>query len=249
MVLLKRTKIEFVLKMAEWRSVTQWDGIALNANSICIIDEVGCDGRSLTNTILSAACKAPDNPVIALISLDRQIGEWVAVGRRMGYDLSLLAIQKRFFAAGGMVETLHTALEVMDQTRCELAITDLLETVGKLSEGRPVLVVLEGLSILPALGWTLGRVMKLIKRIEGLCDRFCARLNRDCTFGMELSRWLSHRCEMTVLTRALSSGKTRQVYGELVVIKGKSIAAALFKCSDSALLVQPKSNDSLDVFL
>ncbi|PJF19867.1 hypothetical protein PSACC_00331 [Paramicrosporidium saccamoebae] len=215
-----------------WQPVSSWK-VAGEKPKVCILDEIGCDGRPFVHTIIAETCKRADGPFVVLLSLECPLGEYVSTGRRLGHDLNLASIQTRFASICCFAD------ESLDLTTADAADV-MVQRVQSLKSTRPVFIVLEGLHILPSLGWSLFSIMTFVKRLEDISERICIRANRQTCHGVALSRWLANRSDTVISVQKLQSGTSRIAHGEVLFHSNERTLAALFKCTDSAVLVQPK---------
>jgi hypothetical protein len=151
----------------------------------------------------------------------------------LGHDLNLASIQTRFASVCCFLE------KSIDLTATDAADV-LLHKVQSLKSTRPMFVVLEGFSILSSLGWSLFAMMTLVKRLEDISEGICTRVNRQTSHGVALSRWLARRSDTVISVQKLQSGTSRLAHGEVLFHSNERTLASLFKCTDSAILVQPK---------
>jgi hypothetical protein len=214
-----------------WKPWSSWEATFEKLpKRVCILDETGCEGRPFIHTILAEACKKQNGPDVLLVAFDRPFTEYVSVGRRLGHDLNLATIQKKFSAV---------CLMGLD----DLTMDSIVKLVTNAKSNKPTFIIVDGISVLPALGWSLFRTLELIRRLEALTDSICIRANRGMTDGIRISRWLAHRCDAVISPRKLVSGTSRLAHGEILFSNNRSTlskCSALFKCSDSSILVQPK---------
>lgn len=163
-------------------------------------------------------------------------------------DLNLLAMQGKFMAVdaiGGVASGPKFGIVDLMDKGAEAIIEDYLKKFIESSKGKRIMICLDGIFVLPAIGWEVVRVMRFLKRLETLANgNLIVRINRNVTQGNTLIRWLVHRFPVTLIVRSLSSGLiNRTVHGELHLHTRSSSHSLLFRCTDSTVLCQAKSID------
>lgn len=227
--------------LQEWKVMTGNDTLNLGERkSIFIIDQSSCDGRPIIQSII---CKAFDdktkNPLVVLVTLDRPFKEYISVGRRLGCDLNLLQIQKKII----VFDLISGGDDCGNNSnRIEEALLGKIASLNR-EIGQGLLVIIDGLSIVTCLGWSLEKSGRLIIALENLFDTcVIGRVSRECA-PKGLIEWLVHRSELSLILEPLKSGISREAHAHLVLLDRKSFVSKefLFKCTDSACLLSPLS--------
>lgn len=243
-----------------WQAASSWvlsfDNLS---DKSCILDEVECDGLPLIHGILASVSKKSVNTV--LLSFERPLCDFISVGRRLGHDLSLAVIQKKFFAIDTFTTGKDLTLDLSDKPMIILQAILRFLSMAKAKSSSPLFIIIDGVSILVSLGWKVPEVMNLIIAIESIADRICTRMNKNTSGGIILSKWLAHRSETVISVQKLSSGTSRSAHGEILTLNksrsstttstfsnaatSSATTSALFKCSESTIMIQLKNTENL----
>lgn len=240
---------------SDWRPALGWEPLELLAKDpkgTCILDEASCDGFPLANALISGMLRAREGPALVLISMRWPVASFVTVGRRLGHDLNLATMQGRFSALDGASSTSSNPKfktmnldDVSPETIGEIA-RRAVDEHRQQSPARPVVILVEGISQLSKVGWPLVAVFRLVQFLELLSVPLIISSTRDGLADVPLRRWLAHRMDTIIIPKALEAGVTRQAHGEFLMLSGKrdgraECRRALFKCTESSLLVAPKN--------
>ena len=217
--------------------------IPLTGARICIVDSIACSGLSVIHSLLSSQVKQEDSTTV-LLSFERPASEFIRTGRRMGHDLNLLLIQKRFWSINLACKEPSLGFKSLslEESDLEDGIMGILKDIVGVS-GQKLNIIADGIMALSTVaGWPLSKIMRFIKQLESsMPKQIVIRINRDCTDAAILVQWLMHRCETSLICNSLVSGITKQVHGELQIIKSpRDLTSCLMKCTDSSLLLQYK---------
>ncbi len=237
----------------EWRSIgnaVEWLSSSGQGapSTISIIDSVSCDASSMVHTMIACAFLRDPTSVVYLVSLARPVAEFVAIARRMGYDLAGKGVQKKFYAtdcygqpaaAGG---GRHHAVDLL-----AAAPAAAIEEIRRFAEEcrarscaatGSLTIIVDGLSTLLSLGWSLGDCCRLIQALEGVTEHITMRTCKSVGGGI-LARWLVNRSNAVIVYNPIASGASRTAHGELVIVAGGKGLAPQGSCalSNSRALV------------
>lgn len=242
---------------SEWQPASSWEPLysfCKIPKRICILDETLCDGFPLVNYLISGILKGSEGPAaLLLISMRWPVVSFVSAGRRLGHDLNLAAMQGRFLAldaasassSNPKFRTLNIGNTALDDAT--VAVKTAIDELRQRNPEKPLFVLVDGISRLCSMDWSLSSVFRLVQSLEGLADRVLVVGTRDGTSSGPLRRWLGHRMEAFIIVKALEAGVTRQAHGEILLLQTcrqsgqQDFRRALFKSSESCLLVAPKS--------
>lgn len=237
-------------------SLTNWQGFfgALPSREMhkgkditCIVDTVNTDGLPFMHALLHRHLKDPIGPRVFLLSLQEPLWRMIRTSRRMGCDLGLAAIQGRLAAldccsaAGGAASRFPT--QDLLETEAGQGILRSVEAFRSRREpDRPLVIFVDGLQRLAALGWAATRILRLVRALEEM-GGLVARSTREGSLGVLLARWLVHQSRQIWWIRPLSSGtSTRMAHGEVICRESTSgeERCFLFKATETALLLHGK---------
>lgn len=241
--------------MDQWTNINSWDAFKklLPENKVVtIFDSVTCDARPLTHQVMGQLVKTGRS--LCLLSCETPLTEFISVGRRLGYDLGLLAIQNKFtaidFSSSTSNNRNYRSLDILQPDIFE----SILQVVDDLRQkmGTNIVLVIDGLHKFRLLGHQVFEIMRLIVALEEMCSS--ALVLRTPIHDRILAQWLTRRSAIICINRAPSSGALRSLHGHIIVSSGgrttlhkpQKTAVALFKCSDTSILVQPKEVSVLD---
>jgi len=199
------------------------------------------------------------NAATLLFSMDRPASDYFEIGRRMGSDPTLAAVRGKFIAVDAFTGNPASA-GVIGCNLLQTTFDEVLNTIktagAKLKGG--LTIVLSGLGVLLALGWSLSQVCRLIIGIESAFPgvSLIIKVARGSGETLLLQRWINHRAVNTIILRPLSVGPTAEAHGELRFFYGDLASPDirkeqmkgcwLFRSSDAQLLMKKKSHSSND---
>ena len=222
-----------------------------NSRNICIVDEISSSALPFVCTVLFRILKETTGNV-CFISMERPVSDLVKIIKKMGMDLTLMAIQGRFRAFDAFGDALPApsgpGLNLLDGN-AEDALTNYTFKALSNDKDHPTIIV-DGLSTLLAQGWSDARLMNLVKQIEAQHSsaRIIARITAG--FNSAAARWLIHRADWTLIVQALSSGFNRDVHGELHSRSWHhdfSFETMLIRYTDNGVFVKQKSGSSISI--
>lgn len=238
----------FTMFLTNWQGFGTLSPLTKDA-STCIVDMVSTDGLPFTHALLHRYLKDPIGPRVFLLSMQEPLWRMIRTSRRMGCDLGLAAIQGRFAAldcccaADGTVS--HFPSQDLLEAEAEQAILRSVAAFRSRREpDRSLVIFLDGLQRLAALGWAVTRILRLVRALEEM-GVLVGRTTREGSQGTLLARWLVHQSCHSWWIRPLSSGTpTRMAHGEVVyreaISSGGEERTFLFKTTDTTLLLHGK---------
>lgn len=236
------------MSLTNWQSVDALRSLKEAGRMACIIDEAGADALPFTHTLLARHLREPSS-LVFLISLREPLARILKMSRRMGHDLNLASLQDRFSAvdcaSGPSPAGRFPSIDVLD-VGAEQRTLELLESIRAKHSERRLIIVLDGIQRLGALGWTVGRVMRFVLTLEDVSRDLIVRVSRDGSAGEPLSKWLAHRSHYLWQVRSLSSGATKIAHGEVIFHDSNNGLEEpfLFKTTEASLVLHPKETSA-----